>query len=73
MDDGQLHVQANPMVYRTALEVSPDEQPQPCACRCAGAGESRVRPGGDPVEDHAEVPFEPLVALVLEAPGLLDE
>ncbi len=27
MDDEQLHVRANPMVYRTALEVAPDEQP----------------------------------------------
>ncbi|XVS67641.1 antibiotic biosynthesis monooxygenase family protein [Actinosynnema sp. CA-299493] len=27
MDDEQLHVRANPMVYRTALEVALDEQP----------------------------------------------
>jgi heme-degrading monooxygenase HmoA len=26
MDDEQLHVRANPMVYRSVLEVAPDEQ-----------------------------------------------
>lgn len=42
-------------------------------CSCAGVGESRVQPGGDPVEDHTQVPFEPPVAVVEEAPGLLDQ
>ncbi|MGX1033004.1 pimeloyl-ACP methyl ester carboxylesterase [Streptomyces ambofaciens] len=42
-------------------------------CSCAGAGESGVQPGGDPVEDHAQVPFEPPVAVVVETPGLLDQ
>lgn len=42
-------------------------------CRLAGAAGSRVRPGGEPVEDDAEMPFEALVAVVEEVPGLLHQ
>jgi hypothetical protein len=41
--------------------------------RLAGADDSRVRSGGEPVEDDAEMPFEPLVAVVVEVPGLLHQ
>lgn len=30
------------------------------------AEESRVQPGANPVEDHAEEPFEPPVAVIVE-------
>ena len=43
------------------------------SCRLAGADDSRVRSGGEPVEDDAEMPFEPLVAVVVEVSSLLHQ
>ena len=38
-----------------------------------GADDSCIRSGGKAVEDDAEMPFESLVAAVVEAPGLLHQ